>query len=180
MAIETRLCMVVEHESLMHVLCPLVGVLKLLVSQGQFVQGGQAIADARCLNKHWRLLIPEHVSGHVEEVVTDVRLAYRQQILLINQQNLFKTSKNQAEATIGQKIISAPMDGMIYLSPSPQSPAFVAIGDEIKPGQTIGLIEVMKCFYPFKYQGTHIAKLTGIKISSGTPVNSGMVVFEIA
>jgi len=88
-------------------------------------------------------------------------------------------SRTYSELKAGSKTISAPMDGMIYLSPSPQGPPFISIGDDIKPGQTIGLIEVMKCFYPFKYQGSETAKLVAIKISSGMPVSSGTEIFEI-
>lgn len=41
-------------------------------------------------------------------------------------------------------VVSAPMVGTFYTSPTPSSPAFVAVGDYIVAGQTIGIIEAMK------------------------------------
>jgi acetyl-CoA carboxylase, biotin carboxyl carrier protein len=48
----------------------------------------------------------------------------------------------QAEET-GKKIVS-PMVGTFYGSPSPDKPAFVKVGDKVKKGQTVCIIEAMK------------------------------------
>lgn len=77
------------------------------------------------------------------------------------------------------KAITSPLDGMFYLSPSPTEPAFVTLGQTIKPGQTIGLIEVMKCFYPVKYQGLSPAVIKSIKVTSASAVSAGHVLYEI-
>jgi acetyl-CoA carboxylase biotin carboxyl carrier protein len=42
--------------------------------------------------------------------------------------------------------ITSPMIGVFYRKPSPDSPSFIEVGDEIEVGQTIGLIEAMKVF----------------------------------
>jgi len=42
--------------------------------------------------------------------------------------------------------ITSPMVGTVYLAPEPGSPPFVAIGQRIKPGDTLCLIEAMKMF----------------------------------
>ncbi|MEA2660609.1 MAG: acetyl-CoA carboxylase biotin carboxyl carrier protein, partial [Chloroflexota bacterium] len=42
--------------------------------------------------------------------------------------------------------ITAPLTGVFYLSPSPQSPAFVQVGTVVSAGDVIGLIEAMKLF----------------------------------
>ena len=53
----------------------------------------------------------------------------------------------EAEATttpaLGH-VVSAPMVGTFYSSPTPSSPPFVAVGDYVVAGQTIGIIEAMK------------------------------------
>jgi acetyl-CoA carboxylase biotin carboxyl carrier protein len=41
-------------------------------------------------------------------------------------------------------IVTAPMIGTFYSSPSPGEPPFVRIGDAVQAGQTIGIIEAMK------------------------------------
>ena len=42
--------------------------------------------------------------------------------------------------------ITAPLTGIFYRSPSPQTPAFVQIGSVVAAGDVIGLIEAMKLF----------------------------------
>lgn len=42
--------------------------------------------------------------------------------------------------------IKSPMIGTFYRTPSPDKPSFVNVGDEIKPGKVICIIEAMKLF----------------------------------
>ena len=46
--------------------------------------------------------------------------------------------------------VVAPLTGIFYASPTPTSPAFVSVGQEIFAGQVIGLIEAMKLFNEIK------------------------------
>ena len=48
-----------------------------------------------------------------------------------------------AQATTGH-VIGAPMVGTFYRAPSPSSPAFVELGDRVKEGDTLCIIESMK------------------------------------
>jgi acetyl-CoA carboxylase biotin carboxyl carrier protein len=41
-------------------------------------------------------------------------------------------------------IVTAPMIGTFYASPTPSDPPFVRLGDTVHAGQTIGIIEAMK------------------------------------
>jgi acetyl-CoA carboxylase biotin carboxyl carrier protein len=49
-----------------------------------------------------------------------------------------------------EEIIKSPMVGMIYLSPEPSAKPYVSVGDEVKKGQVLFLIEAMKTFNPVK------------------------------
>lgn len=51
-----------------------------------------------------------------------------------------------AEATAGGHVLQAPMVGVFYRCPEPGAPPFANVGDTVKQGDTIGLIEVMKTF----------------------------------
>src|SRR6202012_2155607 len=42
--------------------------------------------------------------------------------------------------------VKSPMIGTFYRSPAPDKPLFVNVGDEIKPGQVLCIIEAMKLF----------------------------------
>lgn len=44
--------------------------------------------------------------------------------------------------------VLTPIPGLFYRRPDPDSDPFVADGDEIKAGDTIGLVEIMKNFQP--------------------------------
>ena len=48
------------------------------------------------------------------------------------------------EVTENSSILSSPMVGTVYLSPDPSSDPFVKIGDTVKEGQPVVIIEAMK------------------------------------
>ena len=41
-------------------------------------------------------------------------------------------------------IVTSPLVGTFYSAPSPEAPSFVKVGDSVKKGQVIGIIEAMK------------------------------------
>ena len=47
-------------------------------------------------------------------------------------------------------VVRAPMVGTFYASPSPEKPSFVSIGQAVKAGETLGIIEAMKMFNPIE------------------------------
>jgi acetyl-CoA carboxylase biotin carboxyl carrier protein len=53
-----------------------------------------------------------------------------------------------AEAVLPENVVPlvAPMSGVFYRSASPDSPAYVEVGQPVEPGETVGLIEAMKLF----------------------------------
>jgi acetyl-CoA carboxylase biotin carboxyl carrier protein len=55
----------------------------------------------------------------------------------------------------------SPMVGTFYASPNPESPPFVKVGQSVKAGDTLGIIEAMKMFNPLEadISGTIVAIL---------------------
>ena len=53
------------------------------------------------------------------------------------------------------KILS-PNPGVFYRRPAPDKEVYVKEGDEVKAGDTIGLVEVMKSFYEVKAESDGI------------------------
>ena len=47
-------------------------------------------------------------------------------------------------------VVRAPMVGTFYASPSPDKPAFVSVGQSVKAGETLAIIEAMKMFNPIE------------------------------
>lgn len=52
-----------------------------------------------------------------------------------------------------QHTIHAPIPGVFYRRPDPDSPAFVNEGDQVEVGAVVGLIEVMKQFHELVADG---------------------------
>lgn len=48
------------------------------------------------------------------------------------------------DSSVSGHIVKSPMVGTFYRSPSPEASPFVSIGDKVKKGQIIGIIEAMK------------------------------------
>ena len=67
--------------------------------------------------------------------------------------------------------LESPMVGVFYQSPSPDDPPFVAVGDFVKVGQPIGLIEAMKVYseVPSEVSG----RVTEMPVESGKLVQQG-------
>ncbi len=72
----------------------------------------------------------------------------------------------------------APMVGVVYTAPEPGAPPFVKVGDTVKEGQPVLLIEAMKVFNQIAAPRT--GKVTRILVSNGTPVEYGeaMMIIE--
>ncbi len=54
--------------------------------------------------------------------------------------------KEEAQKSSNLYEIKSPLVGTYYASPKPDAPAFVEVGDKIKKGQTICIVEAMKNF----------------------------------
>ena len=73
-------------------------------------------------------------------------------------------------------VFRAPTSGRFYGRPSPDKAPFVSIGDELAPGTTICLLEVMKTFNRVTYGGSGLperAKVREILVVEGADVTAG-------
>ena len=62
----------------------------------------------------------------------------------LNSNSVEKNHETVEEVTDSSSILSSPMVGTVYLSPDPNSDPFVKIGDTVKEGQPVLIIEAMK------------------------------------
>lgn len=72
-------------------------------------------------------------------------------------------------------VVKAPMVGTFYRSPSPDSKAFVEVGQTIKEGQTICIIEAMKLMNEIEADASGVVK--AILVENGQPVEYGQPLF---
>ena len=64
--------------------------------------------------------------------------------------NMNTDDSPQITSEIRTGSVTAPMVGVVYLSPEPGAPAFIKQGDMVTEGQTLMLIEAMKTFNPVR------------------------------
>ena len=76
-----------------------------------------------------------------------------------------------------QAAIKAQMVGTFYGSPNPDADPYIRVGDKVKKGQVVCIIEAMKLFNEIEsdYSGT----LTKICVENGTPVEYGKELFHV-
>lgn len=67
--------------------------------------------------------------------------------------------------------ITAPMAGTFYRASKPEDPPFVEVGDTVAPGDTVGLIEVMKLYTELKAEV--MGKVSRIDAADSTLVEFG-------
>ncbi len=84
--------------------------------------------------------------------------------------------KPAAPMAAGHKIHS-PMVGTMYTSPSPEAPPFVTIGQTVKVGDTLCIVEAMKMFNEIESDRT--GKIVDILVKNGEPVEYDQVLFII-
>lgn len=73
--------------------------------------------------------------------------------------------------------LTSPMVGTVYLSPDPNSPPFVQIGDMVTVGQSVLIIEAMKVMNPLL--APHSGRVTAILVRDGHPVEFGEALMVI-
>ena len=75
-------------------------------------------------------------------------------------------------ADLSKNAVTSPMVGTAYLAPSPDAKAFIEVGQKVKEGQTLLIIEAMKTMnqIPSPRAGT----VTAILFEDSQPVEYGM------
>jgi acetyl-CoA carboxylase biotin carboxyl carrier protein len=74
-------------------------------------------------------------------------------------------------------VVKSPIVGTFYSSPSPDTPPFVKLGDAVKPGQVLCIVEAMKLMNEIEAdQDGEVARLF---VESGQPVEYGQPLFAL-
>jgi acetyl-CoA carboxylase biotin carboxyl carrier protein len=86
-------------------------------------------------------------------------------------------AEGAAKPKSNEHVITAPMVGTFYAAPSPGAKPFVEIGDEIKVGQVLCVIEAMKMMN--QIEADKAGRLSSIMARNGDPVEFGQPLFVI-
>ena len=112
------------------------------------------------------------LSSESATVITPVSQKTPQSSLKISEE------KTTNEETKEENIVKSPMVGVAYLSADPDSPAYVKVGQHVKAGDTLLLIEAMKTFNEIKAPKSGVIKK--IIALNSQPVEFGdhLLIFE--
>ncbi len=81
------------------------------------------------------------------------------------------------EASDNYITVKSPMIGTFYRSPSPDKPAFFEVGDTIKPGDTVCIIEAMKLFNEIESEVA--GKIVKVLVDDASPVEYDQPLFLV-
>jgi acetyl-CoA carboxylase biotin carboxyl carrier protein len=73
--------------------------------------------------------------------------------------------------------IKSPMVGTFYRTPNPESPSFVNVGDDVKPGKVVCIIEAMKLFNEIESEIS--GKIVKVLVENATPVEYDQPLFLV-
>ena len=85
--------------------------------------------------------------------------------------------KSEVEEVAPKNYVNSPIVGVVYLSPNPNAPTFVKVGDTVKVGQTLCMVEAMKTFNPVVAEKA--GKIKAVLVESGAPVEYQQPLFEM-
>ncbi|ETY74409.1 acetyl-CoA carboxylase biotin carboxyl carrier protein [Lactiplantibacillus fabifermentans] len=92
-------------------------------------------------------------------------------------QSIMPEKTNDTATETNQQDIKAPLVGIAYLAPKPGAAPFVQVGDIIKVGQTVAVIEAMKLIN--EVPSTVAGKVTRIIVTDETLVEFGAPLIEV-
>ena len=82
-----------------------------------------------------------------------------------------------APAARDENLVTAPMVGTFYASPAPGAKSFVEVGQEVRVGQVLCIIEAMKMMN--QIESERAGKVVAVLAKNGEPVEFGQPLFSI-
>ncbi len=119
----------------------------------------------------------------LKKEVKDRKVPLRQEVpmkvITVPAQPLEQNQKQQQEPKSKEEMheIVSPMIGTFYISPAPDSPPFVDIGQAIKEDDTVCIIEAMKIMNEIKADVK--GKIVKVLAENGKPVEFGQPLFLV-
>lgn len=181
----------------LRVLAPGVGWWFEIPHPGALLGPGSPIGRLYQLNRRFRLVLPDGVSGQVTDglpahrvmAVEHGQLLFR--LAPVRSDGLEVAGADEyaslghpsgADLPTGARAIVSPTDGVFYRKSAPDAPAFVEPGQKIGLGQPVGLVEVMKTFNQILYEGPGFpdqAEVVEVRAEDAEEVRAGQVLVVV-
>lgn len=96
----------------------------------------------------------------------------------INANPSLEKTNDAPSVNSSDKTLNAPMVGTFYRAPSPNDKAFVEVGQKVKTGDVLCIIEAMKMLN--QIQSEHSGTVKRILVENGQPIEFGQPLFIIS
>lgn len=174
---------------------PLVGRWSAHPRPGALVGAGSVVGTLERLDRRFRLVLPDGTAGRVRGALPKDRVVaveYGQTLFELSplrdddaqglEEESRATGAHVAGLAAGQHAVVAPSDGVFYRGPAPGAKPFVEAGDRVRPGQPVGLIEVMKTFGQIPYGAPGLpdeVEVVEVRVADGAEVRAGDVLLVV-
>ena len=107
---------------------------------------------------------------------------FQPQSIIVPQESQPQSVKEETESVEEDKedsnSINSPMVGTFYASASPGAKPFISVGDLVKEGDVVCIVEAMKMMNEIKseFSGTVLS----VKVENAEPVEYGQILFELS
>ena len=117
--------------------------------------------------------------GNYEIEISSQSNSTKQEFIQLHE-NKTKQQKDEIfEETVNQEnIVKSPMVGVAYLSADPNSSPYVKVGQHVKQGDTLLLIEAMKTFNEIKAPKSGVIKKIVVLNSQPVEFGDDLIIFE--
>ncbi|HLL23143.1 MAG TPA: biotin/lipoyl-containing protein [Kofleriaceae bacterium] len=177
---ERTLAAIARGEDPIELVCPAPGLFRCTLALGDVVRGGVVIGELEMLGHLVRLVAPDAARGAVTALAdrSSARppVDFGAMLVTLDPNATAAGARGTPSSTASTEaaglVFRAPTSGRFYGRAAPDKPAFVSVGDELGPGATVCLLEVMKTFHRVSYAGNRV-RVRALLVKDGDDVNAG-------
>ena len=117
--------------------------------------------------------------GDYEIEISSLSNSKKQEFIQLHESKTKQQKNHIIEDTVNQEnIVKSPMVGVAYLSADPNTPSYVKVGQHVKQGDTLLLIEAMKTFNEIKAPKSGVIKKIVVLNSQPVEFGDDLIIFE--
>ncbi len=117
--------------------------------------------------------------GDYEIEISSLSNSKKQELIQLHENKIKQQKTEIIEEIVNQEnIVKSPMVGVAYLSADPNSPSYVKVGQHVKQGDTLLLIEAMKTFNEIKAPKSGVIKKIVVLNSQPVEFGDDLIIFE--
>ena len=117
--------------------------------------------------------------GDYEIEISSLSNSKKQEFIQLHESKTKQQKTQIIEEPVNQEnIVKSPMVGVAYLSADPNTPPYVKVGQHVKQGDTLLLIEAMKTFNEIKAPKSGVIKKIVVLNSQPVEFGDDLIIFE--